>query len=234
MRFWWKQRGTVPPEIMPDLKSSVSVNDLEDVALNSQVVPITSSSDYGSNLGKYQRGMAVDLLRTVELVKKQFQKGMIIGADIGCDCGLAAAQLAKSAGIEFFGIEPHPSIHPQGLDAKRIIVASAEDMPNVPNNSFHFIISFNSLSYTNVRKSFPEIYRVLRPGGFAALDLEFWTERNVDDLGSLPMSEAINVASLGRFLPIDEYLTKLRLMEKSVRSHIVAPNMPTLVMTKLK
>lgn len=117
------------------------------------------------------------------LARSQTPNSIIFAADIGESFGTAAHNLdgitlSPNASIAAFQISRHQRLCPDGtgLSPERSILADVNSMPEVPNNSFDLIVSFNSLKRSNLTQSLAEIERVLRPGGIALLDIESWRQ----------------------------------------------------------
>ena len=109
-------------------------------------------------------------------------------ADIGGGAGALAGEIAKTYGVEAFVIDPHLRIPSNAiLNENRFIKANAERMPEIPDDTFHYIIGYNTMTYTDISKSVPEIYRILKTGGIADLDWEFpkkdqWAKLRKNDI----------------------------------------------------
>jgi len=85
--------------------------------------------------------------------------------DIGCGAG--QTMIAAYPDRVCFGLDVDLEALKMGLtltDRVRFTQGTAERLP-FRSESFDLVVARVSLPYTNLRKSLPEIYRVLRPGG---------------------------------------------------------------------
>ncbi|WP_100488607.1 class I SAM-dependent methyltransferase [Sporolactobacillus pectinivorans] len=90
--------------------------------------------------------------------------------DVGCGTGATAALLAEETGAAVTGIDLHPKMVERALEraaqskhAFRVLKGSVESLP-FEDASFDWIVSESVTAFTDIKKSVPEYYRVLRPG----------------------------------------------------------------------
>ncbi len=195
----------------------MGVKELEKVAIDSQKEPIQVGKDLSSvglggvSLQDHFFGITVEERR--EELRKHYPNGKIIAVDLGCHLSTVPGDMDRVRGVAAFGIDLNPILNvKQKLPAKRLIVADLNNMPHIPSDSFHYVRSFNCLSYTNPARSFPEIYRIMKPGAIADLDLEWWTEEHGDTLLALPIADQINVRAVRcgvSLVPQEIYCDKL-------------------------
>ena len=151
----------------------------------------------------------------------------MIVADIGGRAGTATNDLNNlrtTEGkeiFEAFQIDPYPHLleEKEALPLNRFIKADANDMPEVPTDTFHMVISFNALTYTDLAQSLPEIKRILRPGGIALLDIEHWShEKKVEGVKKSGLADEVKMIIRGvepiPYLNIKEKLADLNPTEQ--------------------
>lgn len=98
--------------------------------------------------------------------------------DVGCGTGGTAVYLSEKAGARVTGVDLHPVMVEQAKKrasassvSPRILQGSAEKLP-FTSESFDCILSESVTAFTNVKRSLPEYYRVLIPGGqLAAIEM---------------------------------------------------------------
>ena len=154
--------------------------------------------------------------------KKFPREDTLLVADIGGNAGTSAAELNQMRGVQAFVIDPMPFLPPEewGLSRQRFFVRKIEET-GLPDSSFHFMLSHNTMQYTDVGKAFPEIYRLLKPGGFALVEHESWYDPDIlSKLERLPMKDKITVffggqPAIGKLstIPLPEFIERV----KSVR-----------------
>lgn len=96
--------------------------------------------------------------------------------DIGCADGDALRHPFYSKAKFRFGVDIDSKAIRRGADRSPwvlMLVASAEDLP-FPGGGMDVVTSKVSLVYTDLRKSFAEIHRVLKPGGQVFLTMHDW------------------------------------------------------------
>src|SRR4030042_4894954 len=163
----------------------MTIAELEKIARESHNghIKVENERKYKSGLCERERFMGISIARRRDEIKRFYLESPIIAAELGCFVSTAVGDMNQIDGIEAFGMDLKPILDgSQNLSSDRLIVADLNNMPHVPDRSFHYMLSFNCLSYTEPTKSFPEIYRVLKQGGIADLDLEFWEDRNIKEL----------------------------------------------------
>lgn len=198
----------------------MDILELEKIALALHNGNPINSDHQSTELADYEENMRTNVSEQIAQIRKNYPTGKIVAVDIGSMCGTAAAGLNRIEEVSGFGIDiGFESYNPKtGLPENRFIVADAESMPQIPNATFHYIISYNSLSYTDPTKSFPEIFRVLKPGGIADLDLEMWTE-HIQEISNLDMVKDIALVGVysgfkGNLRQYLEHLQELRDTDK--------------------
>ncbi len=105
-------------------------------------------------------------------------------AVIGDTYGNVADHLNQSTQTEVslfaaFAIDMNPKIANDGygIPLNRSLCADVNAMPEIPDNSFNLVLSQNTMFYTDLDRSLPEIWRILRPKGVAIFDIENWYTR---------------------------------------------------------
>jgi len=106
----------------------------------------------------------------------QPKKGFWI--DLGAGKGQVAIPLIKATGNPVVMLDPNAEAMTKGLEIARkngvgdrlfAVVGVAEDMP-FPDNSVDLVVSHGSIFFwDNQAKGLQEVYRVLRPGGWAMI-----------------------------------------------------------------
>lgn len=220
-----KQRRDSLPEIkrsLPEIKTSVTVRQLEEIALKSHAGRQPIADFFGDeeeyHLIGYEKRLRINVNEIIAGLRKQFPGEVLLAADVNCNNGLAAADLNKREGMEAFGTGGGFWWHEKsGLLRKRYIVVDANELPSgIPENSFHFLISCHTFeSAEKIPKLFPGLYKILRPGGLAVFDLEFW-HHQADELKALGMDEAITMVGChsGHTAKLKDYLKWLDGIEK--------------------
>jgi hypothetical protein len=195
----------------------MNVEELEQIALNSQrAMPIkvdkSKRSPFFDGLRPLEEKLGISLVQRRDQIRRNYPTGPIIAAELGCFISTVVGEMQEVEDVEAFGIDRRPILDGhQSLPVARLIVADLNSMPHIPDNTFHYMLSFNCLSYTNITRSFPEIFRVMQAGGIADLDLEFWSERNIPDLMNLPIYKHLRIASVhsGFSGSVKEYIQHL-------------------------
>lgn len=157
---------------------SYLVKKLERIALSSQNGQKFFRRGVKSGLlADYEWGLGMCAKAWIYNLKQAFPNETLCVADIGGHAGTAASELNEIEGVRAFVIDIDPSIPTRGkaLPRSRFIVGDIESLAGVPDNTFHGMMSFNCLGVTDIPRSFSEIFRILRPGGIALLDDEFWS-----------------------------------------------------------
>ena len=172
----------------------MNVEELERLALSTHdgVLEVVDDIWYTSK-AKYEQYLGVNFKKRVKELRAHYPKGPLLMADLGCHSDRVVKELNRLKHVEAFGIDIDP-VHcrKHGSPKSRIIVADLNDMPHIPDDTFHYLISFNCLSYTDIARSFPEIYRILAAEGIADVDYEFW-ETQVEEFEALEIADLITV-----------------------------------------
>ncbi len=122
-------------------------------------------------------------------------------ADIGGNHGTAAVELQEIEGVKAFVIDPFEMgpiksspRRAKGLPKNRLFVSKIEET-KLPDESFHFMTSYNSYQYMSFPKSFIEPYRLLKKGGGALLQIsQFYDLKFLEQMNSLEFKDNIHVA----------------------------------------
>jgi len=158
----------------------MNIEELEQIALKSHNGQLEFSDEKPNpfnGIARLEERLGINVKQRRDQIRRHYPNEPIIAAELGCFNATVVAEMQYIGGIEAFGIDKKPYLNRLlELPARRLIVADLNCMPQIPDNTFHYMLSFNTLSYTDITKSFPEIFRVLKPGGVADLDLEFWPE----------------------------------------------------------
>lgn len=127
--------------------------------------------------------------------------------DVGCGTGATSAFLREKTEAEVTGIDLHPKMveraKQRSLESAKpfqVILGSAEQLP-FGDDVFDLLLSESVTTFTDMAKSVPEYFRVLRPGG-KLLAIEMTIEER------LPRSdtEAIqSVYGVGRLLTEEDW-----------------------------
>jgi SAM-dependent methyltransferase len=197
-------------------KDFMKILQLERIALGSHKGSPKNTKFQASDLQGYEKGMGFKVSKQIAKIRQSYPTEKLFAVDIGCFSGTAAAGLNSIEGIYGFGIDIRWKGYNShsGLPTNRFIAADAQAMPEIPDETFHYILSYNTLSYTDPIRSFPEIFRILKPGGKADLDLENWT-KHINELLELDMIENISLAGVfsgfkGTFQQYFEHLRHLK------------------------
>nr|WP_290443586.1 class I SAM-dependent methyltransferase [Sporolactobacillus kofuensis] len=121
--------------------------------------------------------------------------------DVGCGTGATAAYLSETLAAHVTGIDLHPMMVERAKqrvqDSKlppRIIQASAEAIP-FDQDSFDCLLSESVTAFTNVKRSVPEYFRVLRPGGHL-MAIEMALEQQIDEKDKQAIKSVYGVDAL--------------------------------------
>ena len=182
------------------------------------------SSDNGvATLSSYERHLGVDLGKICSLVRNAFGPSRYLVADIGGNEGGAVAELCRQQNdFEPFCIDPNPSLAINGLPSERMIVAAAENMIPVPDNTFHLMLSHNALTCTDLSRSLPEIGRILAPAGLGVLDIEFWTDLEPNALLGINLGASVQlhfVAKQRGPMSLEQAFKEIGNMSETQKSH---------------
>ena len=191
----------MPDELMPESKSIVTVQQLEEVALKSHAgrKPIANElyGDERYHLRGYEKGLGVDVGKLVAGLREQFPHEVLLAADVNCVQGLAAAELNLVEGVEAFGTgKRFMWSGKSGLPENRYILADANELPSViPEGSFHLLVSYRSFEVAEkVPLLIPGLRRILRPGGLAVFDLENWFNQ-IPELRALGLDDELTIVN---------------------------------------
>jgi len=151
----------------------MSLEEIAQRSHNGKLKTTDSETRYGG-IRMFEMSLRVSIRKRIELLKARFPQEHLLVADIGGSHGDLTGEISKIGGVCPFVIDVYPCFPANSiLSRNRFIRADAEKMPEIPDGAFHYIVSFNVLTYTDVSLSVPEIYRILRKGGIADLDWEF-------------------------------------------------------------
>ncbi|MDP3026351.1 MAG: class I SAM-dependent methyltransferase [Nanoarchaeota archaeon] len=111
---------------------------------------------------------------TLQIINKNFKKHEILTVlDTGCGQGRGTFKLSK-LGLILEGLDSNPKFIKEAkknYPKIRFSIGDIEDLP-YPSESFNIVLCINTLFYTNVNKSLPEIERVLTKRGIAIITLD--------------------------------------------------------------
>lgn len=105
--------------------------------------------------------------------------------DVGCGTGVMLEALSyRFPGASLFGVDPSSAMLEKAQErlkgAAQLVQSPAEELP-FSEGKFDGVVSLSSLHYwSNWSKGMGEIYRVLKPGGYALIsdwDSGFWGNR---------------------------------------------------------
>lgn len=107
----------------------------------------------------------------LEKILKQYGSGKVC-LDYCCGLGNTALTLYKNGAKKVYGIDiasdevntAKSRLNEAGFDSSGFVVGDAEKM-NFPDSSFDLVVCIGVLHHLDVNLAFPEIHRVLRPGG---------------------------------------------------------------------
>lgn len=105
-----------------------------------------------------------------ELIAKN-AKGKVC-LDYCCGLGDSSVNLYKHGASKVYGIDiadnelktAKGKVEKEGFDASGFVVGDAEDTP-FDDNTFDLIVCIGVLHHLDTTKAFPELYRILKPGG---------------------------------------------------------------------
>ncbi len=219
-----------------DPNKDVKLAELEKLALKTQEGRIFGFYDYEGSLSDLKQyelhfrsctGGAFTYERYLERVKKRFPNDKhLLVADIGGSDGTAASGLNDIEGVEAFVIDPENSlpISGKGLPKERYIIREIE-YTGLPDNTFHFMTSYNTYHHTKLPRSFTEVHRLLRRGGVAILHHEHWWQPGVlEQMEELEIKDDIRVVmstlngiwegEKGEILTLDQFNNVIRDVSK--------------------
>jgi len=193
----------------------ITVQDLERIALASHE-DITPIEGIITTLRFYEQALNVSFKKRVKELRRVSQGNVILTADLGCGDSSAAYDMNQFQGVKAFGIDSALYLPESALPKERLIKANLNCMPEVPDNSFHYMISYNALSYRNTA-ALLEIFRVLRPGGIADLDIQEWAKTG--DIRNLPLTRRLTLVGIfsGFSGSFEQYTQCLADMQKGAR-----------------
>ena len=155
----------------------VTVEELEQIALQSQEgIPQDDHGNFHS-LEKFEDELGVSFVEIIERLKKVFDCKLIVG-NINGHSGSIAAEFQEYGGVEVFATGGTFYLSQESpIPRNRYIIADTEDvnsMKKIPDNAFHLLYSCRGLEGNNdPHIAIPEIHRMLVPKGMAVFDWEF-------------------------------------------------------------
>ncbi len=108
------------------------------------------------------------LAKNIGAIIKQLCPSARKGLDIGCQRGQITDIISRNTNIAFYGIEPDPNEVLHCLKSVTVIRGHAEDIP-FPDSTFDVITVISVIEHIspiNLKASFYEIFRVLKPVGY--------------------------------------------------------------------
>lgn len=154
--------------ISSQARGQIDLTNLENIAATSQKKPIQYIDSESAGLFNYLNNMGITSERFNAAVQKANSRGHVFIGDLGGGFGKASYELS-SYGFYAFNIKNSYNITKNQLPSNRVIVADLNQMPEIPDNSFHILISHNALGMTDLRRSLQEADRILKPKGTAFL-----------------------------------------------------------------
>ncbi|KGP91834.1 hypothetical protein N780_15845 [Pontibacillus chungwhensis BH030062] len=121
-----------------------------------------------------------------ELSKQVFQKEHLDRdlhvLDIGCGTGQSSEYIRETFGCEVTGIDNHPLMIQKAKERKTDAIFLEGDVEHLPfkDESFQFVFTESTLSFTKIPQALKEINRVLTPTG-TALFMEMTAEQSLSD-----------------------------------------------------
>lgn len=238
-------------EIVPQLENAITLEELEKYALKTQEgkdIGFYDRQSPGLNVYNlhFQQGFGSDylILSTLKRWQKKYpyDKSFLV-ADIGGGTGTAAYRIDMMEGIDAFVIDPFPCVPKpgDGLPRERFIMKKIEET-GLPDNSFHFMLSHNTYQWTELPKSFTEVYRLLRPQGVALIQYTNWYEPEIISLlDALEIKDNIAVAANSpsgpRTVTLDEFIkgyrTVIEQLGQEAAISLGASHQPTFIIAKL-
>jgi SAM-dependent methyltransferase len=137
--------------------------------------PTPDPSDFASRAATYDELRPLDQ-GALELVEKVVQEAALAGRrvlDIGCGTGRLAEVLVERHGARVWGVDPSPEMlavaERRGVRGVELARGRAEELP-FADGQFERAAMFLVLQHVDRSRAFPEVARVLAPGGrFAVL-----------------------------------------------------------------
>jgi ubiquinone/menaquinone biosynthesis C-methylase UbiE len=121
--------------------------------------------------------------------------------DVGCGTGATAVFLSEHLEADVTGIDLHPRMVERAKERvkacdkpAKIIQASAEQLP-FQTDTFDCLLSESVTAFTDVERSAPEYFRVLRPGGHL-MAIEMTIEHPIDKRDQQLIQSVYGVNSL--------------------------------------
>ncbi len=125
----------------------------------------------------YENANQLNRRNIIELARRARQKtGRVVLLDLGCDDGLWTRKLADAVGAdEMHGVEiveePARKAAENGVKVKRLDLS--QPMTELPSNAFDLVHANQVIEHVpNVDLFVSEVYRVLKPGGYAVISTE--------------------------------------------------------------
>ncbi|MDO8460271.1 MAG: methyltransferase domain-containing protein [Nanoarchaeota archaeon] len=174
----------------------MNVEYLESLALKSlQGYHINHVKMNIDGLSRLERNLHISLDERIRVIQEKFPQQKLIIAELGNFITTTIDEFNNIPNIIAFGIDlDHITINNK-QDRKHLIRANIESMLEIPENTFHYIISHNCMEQTNLRKSLLEIYRILKPRGHADFDIASWYNY-IPELIKNPVSPYMKVISM--------------------------------------
>tara|TARA_Y100000310_G_C20621858_1_gene783779 strand:+ start:870 stop:1616 length:747 start_codon:yes stop_codon:yes gene_type:complete len=154
----------------------VTVDQLEQIALQSQQDPEYNDIECIHTLEFYESELGIVFSHYIEALRKVFGQELIT-SNLNGHRGKVAGQLELYDGVSSFATGGDFFLSTRsGLPLERFIQAdtrSSESMKKIPDESFHFVYCCRGLELDNTaERVIPEIYRMLCWNGLAVFDFE--------------------------------------------------------------
>jgi len=175
----------------------VTVEQLEEIAgasHNFKNIYSDATTDHFTPLGEFIRSLGVDLQARFDYIKRAFVEPPFVIGDLGGGEGGMIAPLNDVPEIEAFVIDRHlriPLNNP--LPEERYISVEAENMESIPDNSFHYLMSYNAFGYMDHQRTLCESFRILKPGGVLDFDWEFPRDSELAGICAMDIGKHVEI-----------------------------------------
>tara|TARA_Y100000034_G_C6714615_1_gene315822 strand:- start:70 stop:690 length:621 start_codon:yes stop_codon:yes gene_type:complete len=198
----------------------MDIKELENIALDSQKDGFHIDSSYISpDLDTYAFFNQSSFRDRILSLQQQY--GNLLIADLGGSGNLAISELNQFSSVEAFCIDLNPIFNPNFGYRQRMIIADLNKILEIQDETFDYMFSFNALSYTIPSKSFPEIYRILKKGGTADIDLKFWAVSFYKEMLGLSFKDELFLNVQGKEIPFNQ-TSELITSENALRLNILS------------
>lgn len=185
---------------------------------NGQLPLWGSPKNCGYGLKEIEDLMRISFQQRVTELRRFYPQGQLVAAELGCGIPWVVEDMSQIEGISPYGLDLKPTLIPEfGPGDKCLIRCNLEHMPEIPDGTFHYCLSYNVLGGTALEHSIPEIFRVLRPHGIADLDIAYWDNRWLHYLTNTPLHRdgylsiaSVNGQFTGRIQDYFSFMEKLK------------------------